>query len=204
MNKRSNQQTKKLIRNIKSKEMNWDNKQMEKCLVNVDHKWRQISCLTLRKYKEICWCSCALSWLWYNTSKAGIVFNTFLLERSHTFRTLSLLELEKKLVTVSNNSIWAPIVQLDCKIIHSCINYHIFNHVSRSITSFLFIMKASNLVKWPISLWSFMWWCHIIDYLKFKTRPVPCATSERPILPPIFVFWQGSGESRPSGKLRPR
>ena len=27
----------------------------------------------------------------------------------------------------------------------------------------LFILKASYLVKWPISTWSFMWWCQFID-----------------------------------------
>ena len=47
----------------------------------------------------------------------------------------------------------------------------ILNHVSRSITSFLFTPKASTLVKWQLWMPSFMWWCHFIDWLKFETRP---------------------------------
>ncbi len=47
----------------------------------------------------------------------------------------------------------------------------ILSHVSRSISSFLFILKSSNFVEWPISPRSFMWSCQIIDYLKFETRP---------------------------------
>ena len=47
----------------------------------------------------------------------------------------------------------------------------ILNHISRSITLSLFTLKASYLVKWPISTWSFMWWCQFIDWLKFETRP---------------------------------
>ena len=43
----------------------------------------------------------------------------------------------------------------------------IMNHISRSITWSLFILKASYLVKCPISTWSFIWWCQFIDYLKF-------------------------------------
>ena len=39
----------------------------------------------------------------------------------------------------------------------------ILNHISRSITWSLFILKASYLVKWSISTWSFMWWCQFID-----------------------------------------
>ena len=39
----------------------------------------------------------------------------------------------------------------------------ILNHISRSITWSLFILKASYLVKWPIWTWSFMWWCQFID-----------------------------------------
>ena len=35
--------------------------------------------------------------------------------------------------------------------------------LSRSITWPLFTLKASYLVKWPISTWSFMWWCQFID-----------------------------------------
>ena len=31
--------------------------------------------------------------------------------------------------------------------------------------------KFHNLVKWPISTWSFIWWCQFIDWLKFETRP---------------------------------
>ena len=45
------------------------------------------------------------------------------------------------------------------------------SHVSRSITWSLFTLKASYLVKWSISTWSFMWWCQFIDWLKFETRP---------------------------------
>ena len=47
----------------------------------------------------------------------------------------------------------------------------ILNHISRSITWSLFTLKASYLVKWPISTWSFMWWCQFIDELKFETCP---------------------------------
>ena len=28
-----------------------------------------------------------------------------------------------------------------------------------------------TVVKWPISTWSFMWWCQFVDWLKFETRP---------------------------------
>ena len=47
----------------------------------------------------------------------------------------------------------------------------ILNHIARSITWFLYTLKASQFFKWPISTWSFMWWCQFIDWLKFKTRP---------------------------------
>ena len=47
----------------------------------------------------------------------------------------------------------------------------ILNHISRSITWSLFTLKTLNFVKWPISTWSFTWWCQIIDWLKFETRP---------------------------------
>ena len=49
----------------------------------------------------------------------------------------------------------------------------ILKHISRFIAWSVFILKASYLVKWPISTWSwyFMWWCQFIDLLKFKTRP---------------------------------
>ena len=47
----------------------------------------------------------------------------------------------------------------------------ILKHISRFIAWSLFILKASYLVKWPISTWSFMWWCQFIDLLKFETRP---------------------------------
>ena len=47
----------------------------------------------------------------------------------------------------------------------------IFNHISRSIIWSLFTLKTSYLVKWPISKWSFLWWCQIIDWLKFEARP---------------------------------
>ena len=47
----------------------------------------------------------------------------------------------------------------------------VLNHISRSITWSLFTLKASHLVKWSISTWSFMWWCQFIDWLKFETRP---------------------------------
>ena len=46
----------------------------------------------------------------------------------------------------------------------------ILNHISRCITWSLFTLKASYLVKWPISTWSFMWWCQFTDWLKFETR----------------------------------
>ena len=47
----------------------------------------------------------------------------------------------------------------------------IFNYVLRSVTWSLFDLKPSNLDRWPISMLSFMWWCHCIDCLKFETRP---------------------------------
>ena len=47
----------------------------------------------------------------------------------------------------------------------------ILNRISRSITWSLFTLKASYLVKWPISTLYFMWWCQFIDKLKFETRP---------------------------------
>ena len=47
----------------------------------------------------------------------------------------------------------------------------ILNHVSRSITWFLFALKALNLVKWLILTWSFIWWGQFIDWLQFETRP---------------------------------
>ena len=56
-----------------------------------------------------------------------------------------------------------------------------WNHVSRSITRSLFTLKASNLVKWQLSTWSFMWWCQIINSLNFKLAPVPRAILEWPI-----------------------
>ena len=45
------------------------------------------------------------------------------------------------------------------------------NDISRSITWSLYTLKALYLVKWPISTWSFMWWCQFIDWLKFEARP---------------------------------
>ena len=47
----------------------------------------------------------------------------------------------------------------------------ILNRISRSITWSLFILKASYLVKWPISTWRFMWWCQFIYsfLLNFET-----------------------------------
>ena len=59
----------------------------------------------------------------------------------------------------------------------------ILTHIPRSITwsDSLFTLKASYLVKWSISTWSFMCWCQFIDWLKFETRPVPCWISDRPI-----------------------
>ena len=47
----------------------------------------------------------------------------------------------------------------------------ILSHILRSMTWSLFTLKASYLVKWSISTWSFMWWCQFIDWLKFETRP---------------------------------
>ena len=43
-------------------------------------------------------------------------------------------------------------------------------------------LKASYLVKWSISTWSFKWWCQFINWLKLETRPrVPWWILERPI-----------------------
>ena len=47
----------------------------------------------------------------------------------------------------------------------------ILNHISKFITWSMFTLKTSNLVKWPISTFSFMWWCQIVDWLKFETHP---------------------------------
>ena len=47
----------------------------------------------------------------------------------------------------------------------------ILNHVSRSITWFLFALKAWDLVKWLILTWSLIWWDQSIDWLQFETRP---------------------------------
>ena len=47
----------------------------------------------------------------------------------------------------------------------------ILNHVSRSITWFLFALKAWNVVKWLILTCSFIWWGQFIDWLQFETRP---------------------------------
>ena len=47
----------------------------------------------------------------------------------------------------------------------------ILNHISRFIAWSLFTLKTSYLVKWPISKWSFMWWCQFIDLLNFETHP---------------------------------
>ena len=60
----------------------------------------------------------------------------------------------------------------------------ILNHISRSITWSLFIVKASNLVKWPISTWSFIWWVRSVYRLVkiLKLAPVPWWISERLIL----------------------
>ncbi len=42
--------------------------------------------------------------------------------------------------------------------------YHKYHYKFKSLYGF-------GVVKWQISPGYFMWWCHIIDYLKFKTRP---------------------------------
>ena len=47
----------------------------------------------------------------------------------------------------------------------------ILKHISRAIAWSLFTLKASHLVKWPTSTWSFMWWCQLNDCLEFETRP---------------------------------
>ena len=47
----------------------------------------------------------------------------------------------------------------------------ILNNISRPITLSLFTLKASHLVKWLISTWSFTWQCQVIDCLTFETRP---------------------------------
>ena len=47
----------------------------------------------------------------------------------------------------------------------------ILNHITRFIAWSLFTLKASCLVIWPISIWSFTCWCQFIDLLKFETRP---------------------------------
>ena len=47
----------------------------------------------------------------------------------------------------------------------------ILDHILKPITWSLYTIKTSYLVKWPISTWSFMWWCQFIDQLKFQTHP---------------------------------
>ena len=66
----------------------------------------------------------------------------------------------------------------------------ILSHISRSITWSLFTLKASYLVKWSISTWSFMWWCQFIDWLKFETRPSSLLNFGTPI---DFQNWQFKG-----------
>ena len=55
------------------------------------------------------------------------------------------------------------------KIRDVCMDFE--RRISRFITWSLFVLKTSYSVKWPISTWSFMWWCQFIDQLKFETRP---------------------------------
>ena len=58
----------------------------------------------------------------------------------------------------------------------------ILNRVLRSKTWYLCTLEASNLVKWQVSMWSFMWWRQFIDWLR-QRPPKPCM---------FIVFWWSS------------
>ena len=64
------------------------------------------------------------------------------------------------------------ILQLSQKLIKNfiCLLYGFWT-VSKSITWSLITLKGSNLVKWLLLAWSFMWWCQFIDWLKFEACP---------------------------------
>ena len=69
---------------------------------------------------------------------------------------------------------------------------------SRSITWSLFTLKASKLVNWLLSTWSFMWWCLFIDWFKFETHPQLTAQFRNGLYP------YQSGALRSSFYLNPR
>ena len=68
---------------------------------------------------------------------------------------------------------WSSLFVRRCVVLLHSLNrlLHHVHYISRFIAWSLFSLKASYLVKCPISTWSFMWWCQFIDLLKFKTRP---------------------------------
>ena len=82
------------------------------------------------------------------------------------------------LILLESYSVWFLRVYMILEDAVSKLETWILNHIS---TWSMFAVKASYLVKWSISTWSFMYWCQFIHWLKFETRPVPCWISERPI-----------------------
>ena len=74
------------------------------------------------------------------------------------------------------------------KIKDTCMDFEPYFRV-HTVAWSLFTLKASYmyLVKWPVSTWSFMWWCQFIDLLKLKLAPVPCWISEQPIEKSLVV-----------------
>ena len=82
----------------------------------------------------------------------------------------------KRVIFISDSFIWLvhmndEILQLSQKLIKDFIPLYGFWTVSRPITWCLITLKGSNLVKWLLSAWSFMWWCQFIDWLKFEACP---------------------------------
>ena len=52
------------------------------------------------------------------------------------------------------------------------------------------VQKASNLVKWSMSMWSLIWWCQIIDCLKVETHASSLCNLE--VTNTVVVIDQGS------------
>ena len=66
----------------------------------------------------------------------------------------------------SKIDIWSFFSTLDV-----CMEFELCSKVYSLVSVY---RKASNLVKWLLSTWSFMWWCQFIEWLKFETHPVLC------------------------------
>ena len=104
------------------------------------------------------------------------LFMIFLMVAAFTLGTqkVTIFSWNKNMVHVSwahiksNQSLAIPKFRGHClKIRDVCMDFEPYSKVTAS----LFTLKASYLVKWPISTWSFMWWCLFINLLKFETRP---------------------------------